>query len=51
MSLRFVLFIIEYKGDDSLSCLKDFGIFISFGNASGNIDPIDIGILAKKEGI
>jgi NADPH2:quinone reductase len=34
--------------DDSLSCLKDFGIFISFGNASGNIDPIDIGILAKK---
>ena len=34
--------------DDSLSCLKDFGIFISFGNASGNINPIDIGILAKK---
>jgi NADPH2:quinone reductase len=34
--------------DNSLSCLKDFGIFISFGNASGNIDPVDIGILAKK---
>ena len=34
--------------DKSLSCLKDFGIFISFGNASGNIDPVDIGILAKK---
>ncbi len=32
----------------SLDCLNNFGIMILFGNASGNVPPIDIGILAKK---
>ena len=32
----------------SLDCLNNFGMMILFGNASGNVPPIDIGILAKK---
>jgi len=32
----------------SLDCLAPFGVFVSYGNASGPVPPIDIGILAAK---
>jgi NADPH:quinone reductase len=32
----------------SLDCLKPFGVFVSFGSASGPIDAFNIGILAPK---
>ena len=32
----------------SLDCLKPFGLFASFGSASGPISAFDIGILAGK---
>ena len=32
----------------SLDCLKPFGTFVSFGNASGPVEAFDIGLLAKK---
>ena len=32
---------------DSLACLQPMGTMVSFGNASGAVPPIDIGILAK----
>lgn len=32
----------------SLDCLKPFGVFVSFGSASGPIDAFNIGILAQK---
>ncbi len=32
----------------SLDCLKAFGMFASFGSASGGIDAFDIGLLARK---
>jgi NADPH2:quinone reductase len=32
----------------SLDCLKPFGMFVSFGSASGPIDAFNIGILAAK---
>lgn len=32
----------------SLDCLKPFGTFVSFGNASGSIDAFNIGLLAGK---
>jgi NADPH2:quinone reductase len=32
----------------SLDCLKPFGMFVSFGSASGAIEAFDIGLLAKK---
>lgn len=32
----------------SLDCLKPFGTFVSFGNASGAIDAFNIGLLAGK---
>mgnify|MGYP000888632716 CR=1 FL=1 len=32
----------------SLDCLKPFGMFVSFGSASGPIDAFDIGLLALK---
>jgi NADPH:quinone reductase len=32
----------------SLDCLKPLGLFVSFGNASGAIDPFNIGILSAK---
>ncbi|MFO1102530.1 MAG: quinone oxidoreductase [Methylocystis sp.] len=33
---------------DSLDCLKPFGMFVSFGSASGPIAAFDIGLLALK---
>jgi NADPH2:quinone reductase len=32
----------------SLDCLKPFGLFVSFGSASGPIDAFDIGLLSQK---
>jgi NADPH:quinone reductase len=32
----------------SLDCIKPFGTFVSFGNASGSVEAFDIGLLAKK---
>jgi NADPH2:quinone reductase len=32
----------------SLDCLRPFGVFASFGSASGGIDAFDIGVLARK---
>ena len=37
--------------DGSLDCLKPFGMMISFGNASGKVPPLDIGVLAAKGSI
>ncbi|SEL03817.1 NADPH2:quinone reductase [Roseovarius nanhaiticus] len=34
--------------DGSLSSLRPLGMMISFGNASGPVPPLDIGILGKK---
>lgn len=34
--------------DGSLDCLANFGMMISFGNASGKVPPIDLGVLAAK---
>lgn len=34
--------------EGSLNCLAPFGMFISFGNASGKVPPFDIGVLAAK---
>jgi NADPH2:quinone reductase len=32
----------------SLDCLRPFGMFVSFGNASGAVEAFDLGILARK---
>lgn len=32
----------------SLDCLKPFGLFVSFGSASGKIDAFDINLLSQK---
>ncbi len=32
----------------SLDCLQPFGLAASFGNASGKVQPLDIGLLAAK---
>ena len=32
----------------SLDCLKPRGLWVSFGNASGKVPPVDIGLLAAK---
>lgn len=32
----------------SLDCLSPFGLAASFGNASGKVDPVDLGLLAAK---
>jgi NADPH2:quinone reductase len=34
--------------EGSLSCLRPFGLMVSFGNASGKVPPFDIGVLAAK---
>jgi NADPH2:quinone reductase len=33
---------------DSLDCLAPLGLMVSFGNASGAVPPVNIGILAQK---
>ncbi len=32
---------------DSLACLRPLGMMVSFGNASGAVPPVDIGVLAR----
>jgi NADPH2:quinone reductase len=32
----------------SLDCLKPFGMFVSFGSASGGVDAFNLGLLAQK---
>jgi len=32
----------------SLDCLQPFGLLASFGNASGKVEPLDLGLLAAK---
>jgi len=32
----------------SLDCLQPFGLLANFGNASGKVEPLDIGLLAAK---
>ena len=34
--------------EDSLDCLRPFGLMVSFGNASGPVDPINPAILGPK---
>ena len=34
--------------DDSLDCLRPFGLMVSFGNASGPVDPFNIAALGPK---
>ncbi|MDZ4791710.1 MAG: quinone oxidoreductase [Hyphomicrobiales bacterium] len=33
---------------ESLECLKPLGLWVSFGNASGAVPPMDVGMLSKK---
>ncbi|AJI96032.1 zinc-binding dehydrogenase family protein [Yersinia ruckeri] len=37
--------------NDSLSCLKKRGLLVSFGNASGPVTGVDLGILNQKGGL
>ena len=37
--------------EKSLSCLKMRGTFVSFGNASGKLDPLDVGKLIAPKGL
>ena len=37
--------------EDSLGCLKMRGTMVSFGNASGKLDPIDVGKLIAPKGL
>lgn len=32
----------------SLDCLQPFGVLVSFGNASGAVDPVNLGLLGPK---
>lgn len=34
--------------DGSLDCLAPFGLMVSFGNASGAVPPVNLGVLAPK---
>jgi NADPH2:quinone reductase len=34
--------------DRSLDCLAPFGLMVSFGNASGPVPPVSLGVLAQK---
>ena len=34
--------------EDSLDCLQPFGLMVSFGNASGPVDPFNIALLGPK---
>ena len=37
--------------EKSLMCLKMKGMFVSFGNASGKLDPVDVGKLIAPKGL
>ncbi len=34
--------------ESSLKCLRPFGLLVSFGNASGPVPPVDLGLLAQN---
>ena len=34
--------------ESSLNCLRPFGLMVSFGNTSGPVPPVDLGILAQR---
>ena len=34
--------------EGSLDCLQPFGLLVSFGNASGPVPPVNLGVLAQK---
>lgn len=34
--------------EQSIDCLRPLGMMVSFGNASGPVPPVDIGLLARK---
>ncbi|MDJ0943385.1 MAG: quinone oxidoreductase [Kiloniellales bacterium] len=34
--------------DDSLDCLRPLGLMVTFGNASGPVPPVNLGILGQK---
>ncbi|MCG8594780.1 MAG: quinone oxidoreductase [Kiloniellales bacterium] len=34
--------------DDSLDCLRPMGLMVTFGNASGPVPPINLGVLGQK---
>ena len=34
--------------DKSLDCLRPFGLMVSFGNASGPVAPVNLGVLGQK---
>jgi NADPH:quinone reductase len=34
--------------DRSLDCLSPLGVLVSFGNASGPVPPVNLGVLAQK---
>jgi NADPH2:quinone reductase len=34
--------------DGSLDCLRPLGLMVTFGNASGPVPPLDVGVLARK---
>ena len=34
--------------EGSLDCLAPFGLMVSFGNASGKVPPVDLGVLSAK---
>ena len=33
---------------DSLDCLRPFGLMVTFGNSSGPVPPVDVGVLSAK---
>ena len=37
--------------ENSLGCLKMRGMMVSFGNASGKLDPVDVGKLIAPKGL
>jgi NADPH2:quinone reductase len=37
--------------DGSLDCLSPFGLMVTFGNASGPVPPLELGVLAQKGSI
>ena len=37
--------------EKSLACLKMRGMMVSFGNASGKLDPVDVGKLIAPKGL
>ena len=43
--------VINYNKENSLGCLKMRGTMVSFGNASGKLDPVDVGKLIAPKGL